>query len=110
MSRVKGSGYSRWKIQRITSLVLMIYIGFLLGVLLVNKSVDWNMWNLMVHNLAFQICSTIAILAMLKHSYLGIWMVVTDYAPRCVQNLINNILLFLIIILGVWGIYLVWSV
>lgn len=71
------SGVSDWLVQRVSALILLAYIVFLLSA--VGCGVDYQQWQHLFSRTSVQVFSTIALLATVAHAWIGAWSVLTDY-------------------------------
>lgn len=76
------SGLSDWLIQRVSAVILGIYVIGLLGWFLCQSPVDYATWQGLNAHLAMRIANTLALLALIAHAWIGIWTILTDYVTR----------------------------
>lgn len=104
------NGVSDWIIQRMTSVILALYIIFLLGVFLFVGKVDYSYWKNLFSCWAVQVFTLFALASLLLHAWVGVWTVLSDYI-KC-ASLRFSLLLLLILSLSfylVWGIKILWG-
>jgi len=118
------SGLSDWLIQRVSAVVLLAYIVFLL-IVMADSSLDYGQWHELFAQTWVRIFSLAALLSIAMHAWIGIWCVATDYLTPYVLNLklgpffgskatvlrlsflaASAIVLFTYV---VWGIQILWS-
>ena len=71
------TGLSDWLIQRVTSLVLLAY--FIVIAYQLVGSVDYTSWRLLFDQTWMKVFTLMAALALVAHSWIGLWSVFTDY-------------------------------
>lgn len=71
------SGVSDWLVQRISAVILLAYIIFLLSV--VGCGLDYEQWKHLFSRTSVQVFSSIALFATVAHAWIGAWSVLTDY-------------------------------
>lgn len=77
------NGLYDWVIQRISALVLTAYFLFLLYFVAANPDLSYEEWHGLFSGFAMQVFSTIALLMLMAHVWIGVWGVLTDYVtPR----------------------------
>ena len=77
------NGVHDWVVQRISALVITAYFLFLLYFVASNPDMTYEQWHGLFSNFAMQVFSTIALLMLMAHVWIGVWGVLTDYVtPR----------------------------
>jgi len=71
------SGLSDWLVQRVSAVILLAYIGFLLCA--ATGGGDYEHWKHLFSRTSVQVFSTIALFATVAHAWIGAWSVLTDY-------------------------------
>lgn len=71
------SGLSDWLVQRVSALILLAYIVFLLCVVVCG--VEYEQWKYLFSRTSVQVFSTITLFATVAHAWIGVWSVLTDY-------------------------------
>lgn len=118
------SGLSDWLVQRVTAVVLLAYIVFLL-IVIGSGSVEYSEWKGLFSQTWVRVFSLAALLSIVMHAWIGIWCVATDYLTSYVLGLklgpyfaakanflrlsflaASAIVLFTYVI---WGIQILWS-
>ena len=76
---MQRSGYVEWIIVRVSALVLLTYIAFLMAYWAVNSQGDALAWRAFLLDPAMRVLGVLACIALLFHSVIGAWVVLTDY-------------------------------
>ena len=103
-------GYHDWLIQRGTAVIISAYTLFLLLYLIVNINdlQSYSFWNSLVSGLNFKISTSVVLLAILAHSSVGLWTVVTDYVPRGLLSVLVMLAITIsLAIYLIWGLYVI---
>ena len=103
-------GYHDWLIQRGTAVIVSVYTLFLLLYLVINISDvhSYALWNDLVTGFYFKISTSIVLLAILAHSSIGLWTVVTDYVPRGLLSVLVTLAITIsLIVYLIWGLYVI---
>jgi succinate dehydrogenase / fumarate reductase membrane anchor subunit len=116
-SKFSRSGLSDWLIQRASAVVLGLYVLVLGWVLLRSPALDFAEWSLLFDGLPMKIATSLALLALCAHSWIGMWTVATDYLTEShfgrggTSFRIGFLCFCILLILGylVWGFQIVWS-
>ena len=111
------SGLSDWLIQRASAVVLGLYVLVLGWVFVSSPALEFAEWSLLFDGLSMKIGTSLALLALCAHSWIGMWTVATDYLTkshfgRHGTSLRLSFLGFCVIVILVylvWGFQIVWS-
>ena len=79
VTSLSRSGLSDFLIQRATAIVLLVYALCVIGFLLANPHVEYADLLRYFANPAMQLFSTLAVISIAAHAWIGIWTVATDY-------------------------------
>lgn len=97
---VKSShrGLRDWVVQRVTAILIGIYAIFIILYLLSAAPLNYAQWHRLFNNMGMQIASSIVLLAIVWHAWLGLWTVLTDYIKNGGLRLVLQSLVILILI------------
>lgn len=110
VTSLTGNGLKDWLIQRVTAVYFAVYCVFLLGFLLLHPALDFEQWHALFLNPWFQLASSIALLTLSLHAWIGIWTVSTDYIKCTVLRLSLQMLVVLWLLCQfIWGLMIVWG-
>ena len=110
------SGVANWLVQRISALVLLAYMVFVVWALLCGE-ISYSSWSALFDNTWVQAFTMAALVAVVVHAWIGLWSVSTDYfttrmmgsrgtACRLVFQLLYTVMLFGYL---VWGSKIIWG-
>jgi len=111
------SGLSDWLMQRATAVILLAYTLFIVGYLLVNPQMSFEQWQSLFDCTAVRAFTTLTVLSVVMHAWIGLWSVSTDYmttrlmgskatAVRLLFQAAYSLILFYYL---VWGFQIVWG-
>ena len=103
-------GYHDWLIQRSSAVIISVYtLVFLLYLAVnINDLHSYIFWNNLVGGFYFKISTSLVLLAVLAHSSVGLWTVVTDYVPRGFLSVFVMLAITIaLIIYLIWGLYVI---
>lgn len=106
------NGLRDWLLQRVSAIIIGVYVLFLAGFILCHPHIDYVAWsNLFQHDI-MRISTVIVLVALLIHAYIGLWTISTDYLTKCacVRLLFQAVVLIALIAFLIWGIIILWSV
>ena len=99
------TGLQDWLLQRLTALILAGYLFFLTGYIVWHAPVDFLAWQALFQTTGMRIASLVAMLSLGAHTWLGLWMIITDYIkPVFLRVFISSILVLVMLSYLIWGI------
>ncbi len=106
-----NSGFQDWVIQRVTALVLAVYVIFMIAFFLTHPHLSYAEWRALFSAACMKYSSIIALLALIAHAWIGIWTVTTDYIKSSLFRLPIQIFFILgLMVCFLYGIDILWSV
>ena len=106
-----GNGLRDWLIQRISAVFIALYAVFILGFVLMHPQMDYLTWRELFTPLWVKVFSLLTLIFFMVHTYIGLWIVSTDYIrPRAVRFGFQILLRLGLVALLAWGIQILWSV
>lgn len=111
VASLTGNGMRDWLIQRVSSVILGLYVIFILAYLIMNPDLGYFGWiNLFAHH-SMRIFSVLFLISLMLHAWVGMWTVATDYLKWFWVKLLFEIGLIIIsIVYLIWGIEILWSI
>ena len=109
------SGVSDWILQRSSSVIMLAYTLAVASVVIPDTS--YEAWSEFMTQTWMRAFSTLALLAMIAHAWIGFWGVLTDYVTvRMLGALGDRLRLFLLVLMGIlllvylfWGVFIIWG-
>ncbi len=111
------SGVSDWLIQRISALIMLAYVIFLVAYIVITPELSYAVWQSLFDQLWMRIFSLITLLSIVAHAWIGLWIVLTDYITDRMMGG-KAVALRLVALLGLaavaltytlWGIEIIWG-
>lgn len=110
ITSLTGNGLRDWLIQRISALILVAYLFFIVGFILANRPVAFEQWHGLFQQTGMRIFSLLCLLSLITHSWIGIWTITTDYLPKLWVRLSCQMILFIAhLVFLIWGILILWG-
>jgi len=119
------SGLSDWLIQRVSAVIILAYVLFLLSVLACHSGMNYEQWKSVFSHTSVRVFSTITLFAVVAHAWIGMWSVLTDYVtPRffklelgialgdkanVLRLLLSIALVLMMAAYTLWGIQIFWG-
>jgi len=106
------SGLSDWVFQRVSAVILALYTLCILGVLLTNPDMTYDVWVSHFDSIGMKLFTLLTLISILAHAWIGMWTIATDYlTPMALGKAATpvRVLFQLACILVSFG-YLVWGI
>ena len=106
------SGLSDWVVQRVSGVVLTVYLLVIAGYLLLTPEIDYASWKELNSGLCIRLLTVFAVLSLAAHAWIGMWGVLTDYVTvRLMGPKATFLRVFLQLgMIAVIFVYVVWTV
>ncbi|QFT55914.1 succinate dehydrogenase, hydrophobic membrane anchor protein [Microbulbifer sp. THAF38] len=112
------SGTFDWLYQRVTAVILLAYVLFIVGFIFFTKDFGYQAWSELFAQRWMRVFSLVALLSTVIHAWIGLWSVVTDYITNRVMGgkatvlrlFVEVILAAIAVLYTVWGIEILWGV
>lgn len=106
------SGVYDFLVQRISAVVLLAYVLFLVGYLVLSDGVSYLEWRGLFAQMWMRVFSLVALLALIAHAWIGMWTIGTDYLTRMALGGAATAvrLLYNLFCTAVFAIYFAWCV
>ncbi len=111
------SGVYDWLVQRVSAVVLLAYVLFLVGFVVMADGLTYLEWRGLFAQLWMRVFSLVALLSLCAHAWIGMWTIGTDYftamtlgaAAPVVRLLYNLFCLTVLVIYVAWCVQILWS-
>lgn len=111
------SGLSDWLIQRVSAIVIAVYVVVMVGYLATHADIGYGQWAALHQHFWVRLLTLLTVLAIAAHAWIGIWAVLTDYVtvrlmgpiatPLRLTLVLGSIALILAYV--VWAIDILWG-
>ena len=110
ITSLTGNGLRDWLIQRVTAIVLGLYFVVVLGFFITHSAVTFQEWSAFYHHPLVQVINVIMIICLLKHAWIGLWTVTTDYI-KCsmIRVSIQMLIAFGLLACLIWFLMIIWG-
>jgi succinate dehydrogenase / fumarate reductase membrane anchor subunit len=110
ITSLTGNGLKDWLIQRVTAVYLAAYCFVLFCFLIAHPNMNYAQWHNFFSTPLVQIATIIGMMALILHSWIGIWTVTTDYI-KCTAIRLSVQLLVVLWLLSqfIWSLMIVWG-
>lgn len=111
------TGVHDYVVQRVSAVVLLAYVVFLVGYILMADGLTYVEWRSLFAETWMRVFSLFALLALIAHAWIGMWTIGTDYlttfalgsAATPVRLLYNFFCTVVFAIYFAWCVQILWS-
>lgn len=103
-------GVRDWLIQRITAVVMAVYSVLLAGYLLLQPTLDYDVWTGLFSSQLMRAFTLLFLLSLYYHAWIGMRNIVMDYIRRDGARLVIHVLVILAVLLyTIWSVQILWG-
>lgn len=111
ITSLTGSGVHDWLVQRMTAAVLIIYTLFLVGFLMLHSPIQYEQWRQLFSQGYMRVFTTLTILSVVYHTWVGMWTVFTDYVkPPYLRVTLHVLTILALFACLIWAAAIVWGI
>lgn len=105
-----NSGVRDWLMQRVSAVVLGLYVITLIGFFIINPHAHFQTWHNFFYNPIIKSFSFLALLSLVAHAWIGVWTIFTDYVkPKGLRLLLESLMVLALFVYLAWGISIIWG-
>ena len=103
-------GLRDWLIQRVTAVMMVVYILSLATYCLIQPVLAYNSWTLIFSSTLVRSVTLLFLLGVYYHAWLGVRDIVMDYVKPAFIRLVIHVLVILALLLYViWSVQILWG-
>jgi len=103
-------GLRGWIVQRVSAVLITLYVLLWLGILVVARPADFTQWRALFSGQAMKIVTWLFLVSLLLHSWVGMRDILMDYAkPTSVRFALEVLVVVLLVAWGGWAMQILWS-
>ena len=111
VTSLTGNGLRDWLILRVSFVIILMYIVFLVVFLLLHSPLTHEVWCALFHHNLMRISTVIVLIATFFYMYISMWTIFTDYLKNTFVRLLAEVItLVSLIAFFIWGIVILWGV
>lgn len=104
-------GLRDWIVQRVTAVIMTIYIVLLTGYVLLHPNIGYADWDALFSHSIVRAFTLLFLLAMYYHAWIGVREIVMDYVKSAPLRLSIYVLVIVSLVLYViWAVQILWGV
>lgn len=103
-------GLRDWLAQRVTAVVMAVYVLVLAGWMLYQPVLDYEAWIYLFSGNVMRTFSMLFLLSLFYHAWIGVRDIVMDYVkPAGVRLLIHVLVILALILYSLWAMQILWG-
>ncbi len=103
-------GLRDWLIQRITAVLMVLYVLAIAGYLLMQPYLGYDIWTALFSSLVVRTFTLLFLIALFYHAWVGVRDIVMDYVNSAAVRLAIHVLVILaLIIYAIWSVEILWG-
>ena len=104
-------GLRDFMLQRVSAVVLAIYICFLFGFFVSHVHLTYERWHALFASVWMQVSTAVVLLLLMIHAWIGVWTICTDYIHHTkVRLFIEALVALTLLAYFFWGLHILWHV
>lgn len=117
VTSLSRNGMADWLLQRVSAVVLAVYMVGLLGYLVCANDISYESWKTLMTSLPMQIINTVVVFSIVAHAWVGLWTVTTDYlttgqlgkSATCIRLAVQALVILSFLVLSLWALAVIWG-
>ncbi len=103
-------GLRDWLVQRITAVVMVLFVLFVVGDLLLQPRVDYDVWTRLFSSNVMRSFALLFLLSLFYHAWIGVRDIVMDYINLAsVRLLVHVVVIFALLMYSIWSVQILWG-
>lgn len=103
-------GLRDWLVQRITAVVMVVYVLAFAAWLLAQPVLDYDTWSALFSNDAVRSFTLLFLLCLYYHAWIGVRDIVMDYVkPAGVRLVIHVAVILALVMYTIWAVQILWG-
>ena len=103
-------GLRDWLAQRVTAVVMIVYILLLAALLLVSPPHDYDTWKTLFSNQWLRIASFLFLASLYWHAWIGMRDIFMDYIhPTAIRLTLQILVILSLLFYSVWSVEILWG-
>lgn len=103
-------GLRDWLAQRITAVVMVVYVLFLAEYMLTQPSLDYDMWSALFSSDVMRSFTLLFLLSLYYHAWVGMRDIVMDYVkPAGIRLAIHVATILVLVMYVIWSVQILWG-
>ena len=109
-SALGRNGVHDWLLVRATSIVMTLYILYILGFLVMSDTLTYEIWRGFFASSVTKVFTLLTLFSILMHGWIGMWQVLTDYVKHLATRLLLQMAFVVtLFVYAIYGTVVVWG-
>jgi succinate dehydrogenase / fumarate reductase membrane anchor subunit len=110
VTSLSRNGLRDWLVQRVSAVIMAVYVFVLLGFLLWHWPLQYDTWRQLFSCNFMRIATLIVLLNVCLHAWVGMWTIFTDYIKcSCARLTLHVLVLLALFACFAWGVQILWG-
>lgn len=110
-SALGRNGVHDWLLVRATSIVMTLYILYILGFFVMTDTLTYDIWRGFFASSVTKVFTLLTLFSILMHGWIGMWQVLTDYVKHLATRLLLQMAIVVaLFVYAIYGTVVVWGV
>ena len=110
MVKVSRRGFHDWLVQRLSAVIIGLYVIFLVSFICAHHPLSYDAWHQLYSSVFMKVATIIVMLSILWHAWIGLWTVFTDYVkPKAVRLVLEFLVVIALVGYLIWCIDALWG-
>ncbi|MEI2266874.1 succinate dehydrogenase membrane anchor subunit [Erwinia sp. CGal63] len=110
-SALGRNGVHDWLLVRATSIVMTLYILYILGFIVMTDTLTYDNWHAFFASSVTKVFTLLTLFSILMHGWIGMWQVLTDYVKHLATRLLLQMAIVVaLFVYAIYGTVVVWGV
>ncbi len=103
-------GLRDWLVQRVTAVVMAVYLSFVAGYLLLQPSFGYDTWIELFSGNIMRTFSLLFLLSLFYHAWIGVRDILMDYVkPQGVRLTLHVLVILVLVLYTIWSVQILWG-
>lgn len=110
VTSLSGNGLRDWILQRLSALILAVYVFIVLGYFICKSPMTYDLWVHFFNCSVVRVSSLLFLLALVIHAWIGVWTITTDYLKcACIRVPVQLAFVIMLVTCLIWGVDIFWG-
>ncbi len=103
-------GLRDWLAQRVTAVIMVLFVLYVAGYLLLQAGVNYDVWTRFFSNNVTRSFSLLFLFSLFYHAWIGVRDIVMDYVkPAGVRFIIHVVVILALLMYAIWSVQILWG-
>ena len=104
-------GLKDWLVQRVTALIMAVYVVLFVGLVLVSSPANFEQWQALFAPQWMRLASLLFFLSLFWHAWIGMRDILMDYIkPTALRLGLQVVVILLLVAYAAWAVQILWSI